>query len=146
MLDILLVLHLLAAVVFVGGGFTVTIMSRQALALLDAGPRLQVQMQMLQRLFFYGWHALPIMILTGWAMVFRAWGGFGALPWAVNAMQGLGILMLLLFAYTFFDPWKRLRRAIRPAPEMLNRVKNMVALNTILGLITVTIAAFSHVW
>lgn len=146
MLNALLVLHLLSAVVFVGGGFTVTVMSRQALALLDAAPRVQVQMQMIGKLLFYGWHALPIMIVTGWGMVFLAWGGFAHLPWAVNAMQGLGILMMIVFSYTFFDPWQRLRRAIRPTAELLTRVKNMVALNTILGLITVALAAFGHGW
>ena len=47
---------------------------------------------------------MPLMILTGWAMVFLAWGGFGALPWSINAMQGLGILMALIFIYGFFRP------------------------------------------
>jgi len=122
--NILLAVHLLSAVIWVGGGFYTVVVLRPALNLLDAAPRLQVQMQTLKKLFFYIWHAMPLMILTGWAMVFLAWGGFGALPWSINAMQGLGILMALIFLYTFFDPWQRLRRAVRPGPELFTRVRN----------------------
>ena len=89
---------------------------------------------------------MPLMILTGWAMVFLAWGGFAALPWPVNAMQGLGILMALIFLYAFFGPWQRLRRAIRPAPDLIPRIRSLIVTNLVLGMITVAIAAFGHVW
>jgi len=105
-----------------------------------------VQMQTLKKLFFYIWHAMPLMILTGWAMVFLAWGGFGALPWSINAMQGLGILMALIFLYTFFDPWQRLRRAVRPGPELFTRVRNLVTLNVVLGTLTIVAGALGHSW
>jgi uncharacterized membrane protein len=141
-----LAVHLLSAVIWVGGGFYTVVVLRPALNLLDAAPRLQVQMQTLKKLFFYIWHAMPLMILTGWAMVFLAWGGFGALPWSINAMQGLGILMALIFLYTFFDPWQRLRRAVRPGPELFTRVRNLVTLNVVLGTLTIVAGALGHSW
>jgi uncharacterized membrane protein len=144
--NILLAVHLLSAVIWVGGGFYTVVVLRPALNLLDAAPRLQVQMQTLKKLFFYIWHAMPLMILTGWAMVFLAWGGFGALPWSINAMQGLGILMALIFLYTFFDPWQRLRRAVRPGPELFTRVRNLVTLNVVLGTLTIVAGALGHSW
>jgi uncharacterized membrane protein len=144
--NILLAVHLLSAVIWVGGGFYTVVVLRPALNLLDAAPRLQVQMQTLKKLFFYIWHAMPLMILTGWAMVFLAWGGFGALPWSINAMQGLGILMALIFLYTFFDPWQRLRRAVRPGPELFTRVRNLVTLNVVLGTLTIVASALGHSW
>lgn len=144
--NVLLAVHLLSAVIWVGGGFYAIVVLRPALALLDAGPRLQVQMQTLKKLFFYIWHAMPLMILTGWGMVFLAWGGFAALPLSINAMQGLGILMALIFAYTFFDPWKRVQHAVRPTPEMVTRVRNLVTLNVILGVVTITAGALGHTW
>ncbi len=144
--NVLLAVHLLSAVIWVGGGFYAIVVLRPALALLDAGPRLQVQMQTLKKLFFYIWHAMPLMVLTGWGMVFLAWGGFAALPLSINAMQGLGILMALIFAYTFFDPWKRVQRAVRPTPEMVTRVRNLVTLNVILGVVTITAGALGHTW
>ncbi len=144
--NILLAVHLLSAVIWVGGGVYTVVVLRPALNLLDAAPRLQVQMQTLKKLFFYIWHAMPLMILTGWAMVFLAWGGFGALPWSINAMQGLGILMALIFLYTFFDPWQRLRRAVRPGPELFTRVRNLVTLNVVLGTLTIVAGALGHSW
>jgi uncharacterized membrane protein len=144
--NILLTLHLLSAVIWVGGMFYTVVVLRPALSLLDAGPRLQVQMQTFKKLFFYVWHTMPIMILTGWAMVGLAWGGFGALPWSINAMQGMGILMALIFLYTFFDPWQRLRRAVRPGPDLVARVRNLITVNLVLGLLTITAGALGHVW
>ncbi len=144
--NVLLAVHLLSAVIWVGGTFYTVVVLRPALTLLDANPRLQVQMQTLKKLFFYTWHAMPLMILTGWAMVGLAWGGFGALPWSINVMQGLGILMALIFAYTFFDPWQRLRRAVRPGPELLPRILNLLTLNVVLGALTIVAGALGHVW
>jgi uncharacterized membrane protein len=144
--DVLLAIHLLSAVIWVGGMFFAVIILRPGLAVLDAGPRLQFQMVTLKKFFFYVWHVMPLMILTGWAMVFLAWGGFGGLPWSINVMQALGILMALVFVYAFFGPWQRLRRAIRPAQDLVPRIRSLIVTNLVLGLITVTIGALGHVW
>jgi uncharacterized membrane protein len=144
--DLLLALHLLSAAIWVGGMFYAILVLRVGLAVLDAGPRLQVQLVTLKKFFFYVWHVMPIMIITGWAMVFVVYGGFAVLPWSINAMQGLGILMALVFLYTFFDPWQRLRRAIRPAPELVPRIRSLIITNLALGLVTIAVGAFGHVW
>ena len=144
--NILLAVHLLSAVIWVGGMFYAVVILRPGLAVLDAGPRLQLHMVTLKKFFFYVWHVMPLMILTGWAMVFLAWGGFGALPWSINAMQGLGILMALVFLYVFFGPWQRLRRAIRPTPDLVPRIRSLIITNLVLGMLTITIGALGHVW
>ncbi len=144
--DLLLALHLLSAAIWVGGMFYAILVLRVGFAVLDAGPRLQVQMVTLKKFFFYVWHVMPIMILTGWAMVAVVYGGFAVLPWSINVMQGLGILMALVFLYTFFDPWKRLSRAIRPAPDLVPRIRSLMITNLALGLITIAVGAFGHVW
>jgi uncharacterized membrane protein len=144
--DLLLALHLLSAAIWVGGMLYAILVLRVGLAVLDAGPRLQVQMVTLKKFFFYVWHVMPIMILTGWAMVAVVYGGFAMLPWSINVMQGLGILMALVFLYTFFDPWKRLSRAIRPAPDLVPRIRSLMITNLALGLITIAVGAFGHVW
>jgi uncharacterized membrane protein len=144
--DLLLALHLLSAAIWVGGMFYAIVVLRVGLAVLDAGPRLQVQMVTLKKFFFYVWHVMPIMILTGWAMVFLVYGGFAVLPWSINVMQGLGILMALVFAYAFFGPWQRLRRAIRPAPDLVPRIRSLIVTNLVLGMATIAVGAFGHVW
>ncbi len=144
--NLLLAIHLLSAVIWVGGMFYALVILRPGLAVLDAAPRLQLHMVTLKKFFFYVWHVMPLMILTGWAMVFLAWGGFAALPWSINVMQGLGILMALVFLYAFFGPWQRLRRAIRPAPDLIPRIRSLILTNLVLGMITVTIGALGHTW
>jgi uncharacterized membrane protein len=144
--NVLLAVHLLSAVIWVGGMFYAVVILRPGLAVLDAGPRLQLHMVTLKKFFFYVWHVMPLMILTGWAMVYLAWGGFGALPWSINVMQGLGILMALVFLYVFFAPWQRLRRAIRPAPDLIPRIRSLIVVNLVLGMVTVAIGALGHVW
>ena len=144
--NLLLAVHLLSAVIWVGGMFYAVVILRPGLAVLDAAPRLQLHLVTLKKFFFYVWHVMPLMILTGWAMVFLVWGGFAAIPWSINAMQGLGILMALIFLYAFFGPWQRLRRAIRPPPELVPRIRSLIVTNLVLGMVTVVIGALGHVW
>ncbi len=144
--NLLLAVHLLSAVIWVGGMFYAIVILRPGLAVLDAAPRLQLHIVTLKKFFFYIWHVMPLMILTGWAMVFLVWGGFAAIPWSINAMQGLGILMALVFLYAFFGPWQRLRRAIRPPADLIPRIRSLIITNLVLGMITVVIGALGHVW
>jgi uncharacterized membrane protein len=146
LLRTLLALHLLSAVVWVGGmAFTILIL-RPTLELLEPIPRLQMHQQTLKRFFRLTWHVLPILLLTGWAMVFAVWGGFAMLPWSINVMQTLALIMTFVFLYTYFVPFKRLQRAIRPTPEMLGRIRQFVTLNLVLGTLTIIAGALGHVW
>ncbi len=43
--------------------------------------------QTFRRFFLIVWHAMPLVLVTGWAMVFGVYGGFAHLPGAVNVMQ-----------------------------------------------------------
>jgi uncharacterized membrane protein len=144
--DILLALHLLFAALWVGGMFYAVVVLRPALETLDAMPRLQMHMLTLKRFFRVVWVAMPAMLLTGWAMVFAVWGGFAALPWSINVMQTLALLMALIFLYIFFSPWQRLRRAIRPGPDLLPRIRQLVTLNLGLGVVTIIVGSLGHVW
>jgi uncharacterized membrane protein len=144
--DALLAIHLLAAAAWVGGMLYALVVLRPALAVLDATARMQLHMQTLKRFFLVVWHAMPLMLLTGWGMIFAVWGGMAHLPWAVNAMQGLAIIMAAVFLWIFFGPWKRLRRAIRPGPEVLSRIRQLIALNLALGTLTIIVAAFANDW
>jgi uncharacterized membrane protein len=142
----LLAIHLLSATVWVGGMFYALFILRPSLNLLDAMPRLQVHLQTLKRLFAIVWIAMPAMLLTGWAMIFAGWGGFAGLPWYINTMQTLGLLMALIFLYVYFDPYQRLRRAIRPGPELLARIRTLMTINLVLGCLTIIAGSLGHGW
>jgi uncharacterized membrane protein len=146
LLTALLAVHILAAVLWVGGMFYALVVLRPALAVLENAPRLQVHMLTLKRFFLVVWHAMPLMLLTGWGMIFAVWGSMAHLPWAVNAMQGLAMIMAAVFLWIFFGPWRRLRRAIRPGPEILSRIRQLIAVNLALGALTIAVAAFANGW
>ncbi len=145
-LNLLLALHILGATAWVGGTLYVLVVLRPALRVLDAAPRLQVQMLTLKRFFLVVWHAMPIMLLTGWAMIGLAGWGMANLPWYVNVMQLLGLLMAAVFLFVVFGPYRRLRRAIRPGPELLERIRTLVTVNLVLGVAVIVVASLGHVW
>ena len=145
-LNLLLALHILAATAWVGGMLYALVVLRPALAVLDTAPRLQVHMLALKRFFLVVWHAMPIMLLTGWAMIGLAGWGMAHLPWYVNVMQLLGILMAAVFLYVFFGPFRRLRRAIRPGPELLDRIRLLITVNLALGVAVIVVASLGHAW
>ncbi len=144
--DTLLAIHLLAATAWVGGMLYALVVLRPALAVLDTPARMQMHMLTLKRFFLVVWHAMPIMLLTGWGMVFAVWGGMAHVPLAVNIMQTLAIIMAGIFLWVFFGPWKRLRRAIRPGPEVLSRIRQLIAVNLVLGALTIVVSAFGNAW
>ena len=144
--NLLLAVHILAATVWVGGMAYALLVLRPALTVLDATPRLQIHMLTLKRFFLVVWHAMPLMLLTGWGMIAAVGWGMGHLPWYVNVMQALGLIMAALFLYVFFAPYRRLRRAIRPAPELLDRIRLLISVNLVLGVAVIVVASLGHMW
>jgi uncharacterized membrane protein len=147
-LSILLALHLLGAVVWVGGlGFALLVL-RPSLAVLDPGLRLAVHEKVFKKFFLYVWHAMPILLLTGYAMLFGVLGGFAYVNWAVHLMHLLGLIMAVVFLVTFFGPWKAMRAAMAggdrtAAGAAVDRIRTLVAINLALGVVTVLVAAWA---
>ncbi len=66
-------------------------------------------------------------------------------------MQGLGIIMMLLFLHLIFAPWRRFRaaldrNALADAARALNQIRIIVAVNLLLGVATVIIGGTGRVW
>ena len=146
LLNGLLALHLLAATAWVGGMLYALVVLRPALAALEPAPRLQVHMLTLKRFFLVVWHAMPIMLLTGWGMIGVAGWSMSHLPWYVNVMQALGLVMTAVFLWVFFGPFRRLRRAIRPGPELLDKIRMLITVNLVLGVAVIVVASAGHGW
>lgn len=138
---LVLAVHLVSMAAWVGGTIYALVVVRKALAVLDPAPRLQVHLITLRRFFLVLWHAVVLSVLTGYAMVLGAYGGFAHLHWSINVMNLLGLLMTAVFLYLFFGPYRKLRRAIRPTPELLGRVRTLFAVNLVLGLAVVVVAS-----
>jgi len=141
-----LTLHLLAAVVWVGGMFFAYLCLRPVAAeQLEPPQRLRLWAGIFKRFFPFVWVSVLVLPLTGYYMMFATWN-FTTAPLHVHIMNGLGMVMILIYAHVFFAPYKRLIQAIAaqdwPAGgKKLNQIRVLIAVNLSLGLIVISIVA-----
>ena len=140
-------LHLLAAVVWVGGMFFAYMALRPvAASLLEPPLRLPLWSQTFARFFPWVWAAVFILITTGLWMVYSVFGGFANAGLHIVLMTGLGALMILIFAYVFISPYRRMKQALAmndfpEAGNQLAQIRIIIAINLTLGLIVTVIAS-----
>ncbi|NQD93562.1 DUF2269 family protein [Pseudomonas sp. CrR25] len=140
-------LHLLAALVWVGGMFFAWMILRPAAgAVLEAPARLQLWVEVFRRFFHWVWAAVLLLPVSGVAMLHLRFAGFEAAPRYVHVMMGLYIAMLALFLRVQALQLPELRRAVNAgdwpsAGGALGRIRRLVGINLILGLLLVAIAA-----
>lgn len=152
MTAILLAVHALAAVVWVGGMFFAYVVLRPSIAGIEPAPeRPRLWRRVFERFFPWVWAAVIALPVTGYAMIFGTFGGMGGVNISVHVMHGLGWVMFLLFAHLYFAPWKRFRTAVdggdlQAAGPALAGIRRIVAINLALGLIVVAIAASGRYW
>jgi uncharacterized membrane protein len=148
---IALVLHVFSAVVWVGGMFFAHQVLRPASAALEAGPRLELWSRVLSRFFAWVIAAIALLLVTGFAMLFSIFGGFGRVAGYVQLMMGLGIVMMLFFLHLYFAPWRRFRAAVArrdwaDGGRQLGQIRTIVTINLALGLVTIAVAAAGGYW
>ncbi len=145
-------LHVLAAVIWVGGMFFAYMALRPVAAnLLEPAVRLALWSRTLNRFFVWVWLAVIIIPVTGYWMIFSAFNGFAGVAWYVHIMQALGIIMILIFLHVFFASFKKLRRAVneenyQEGGKSLAQIRKLVGLNLLIGLITIfTAIGLEHI-
>jgi uncharacterized membrane protein len=145
----LLFAHVLGVVVWVGGMFVLHFAVRPSAARLqEPAVRLTFLSSVLGR--FMSWAALSIAVLlaTGVAMIFIG-GGFKNAHLSVHLMLAVGLVMMLLYLHIRFAPFKRMRAAVMAsdwaaAAAQLDSVRKMVAINLVLGFLTIAIATIGR--
>jgi uncharacterized membrane protein len=147
---LLLAAHILAALFWVGGMAFAYTMLRPAAGALEAPARLTLWRDVFGR--FLPWVAVSIvaLLISGYAMMFMAFGGFRA-PLYIHVMQGTGILMMLLYLHLYFAPWRRLQTFVVAADwpnagKQLAMIRKLVAINLALGVITVLVGSTGRLW
>ncbi len=143
--------HILAAVVWVGGMFFAHMALRPSAGELEAPIRLGLWRRTLRRFFAWVWAAIAALLLSGYAMVLFGLGGFAAVGLHIHLMQATGIAMVLLFLLLWFAPWAKFKRLLESgdvpgAGAQLNRIRQIVTVNLVLGLITVVLGATGRYW
>ncbi len=136
---VLLAIHVIAAVLWVGGmAFAHLCLRPAAEATLAPPQRLPLMRAVLQRFFGIVWGAITALVLSGYGAIL-AGGGFSAWGWHVHAMQAVGLVMMALFAHLYFGPWRRMTRAVDDqvwpeAGTAMVAIRRIVTINLVLGL------------
>lgn len=146
-MGILIALHTLAAVIWVGGMFFAYVALRPAAAsVLEPAQRAPLWCHTLSGFFRWVWAAIIILLVTGFATLGLYFDGLGSAGWHVHVMVTLGLIMMLLFLHVWFAPYRRLKQAVaaQDIPEAgrrIGQIRKLVLINLILGLIVVVVAS-----
>ncbi len=138
LIALLKTVHVLSAALWVGGMFFTYVVLRPSMGVLEPGQRMLLQGQVLRRFFLVVWHAMPLVILTGFGMI-HLYGGMAGIRWPVHAMMLLGLIMGGVFAWLFFGPYRAFRGSSEP-PVMvasLESIRKLVGINLLLGLASI---------
>jgi uncharacterized membrane protein len=140
-----LTVHVLAAVIWVGGMFFAYVALRPASNGLETSARLELWRKTLATFFPWIWLSAAVLLISGFYMLFKLYLSFAGAPMHVHLMLGLGILMMLLFAHVFFAPYRRLGRALaegelEDAARRLRQIRLMLAINLVFGFIVIIAA------
>ncbi len=135
-------LHTLAAVVWVGGMFFAYFALRPAAGGLEAMERFALWRRTFARFFPWVWAAVAALLASGYWMLFAVMGGFADAGIHVHIMHMLGWVMIVLYGYAYFGPYRNLIRGVEnvdtgTAKKGLDGIRRIVAINLALGLVNV---------
>jgi uncharacterized membrane protein len=134
--------HVLCAVVWVGGMFFAYVVLRPSLSVLEPMQRIALHTQVFRRFFLIIWYVMPLILLTGFAVLFGFYGGPAFIGWNVQLMMLLGLVMSAIFLLIVFGPYARFRRTTErnTAIAHIERIRKLIGINLILGIVTVVAA------
>jgi uncharacterized membrane protein len=134
-------LHLLCAVVWVGGMFFAYVVLRPSMAAIEAPQRMLLHTRVFKKFFLVVWHAMPLVLIAGFGMLGLRWD-MATAPWQIQAMMGLGLLMAAVFLAIFFGPYRAFRRTTdrNRMASSLDSIRKLIGVNLVLGLVTVIVA------
>ena len=144
--QLLLLLHLLSAMAWIGGMFFAYFCLRPAAAAVLQPPlRLPLWTATFARFLPYTGFAVALLLASGLTMLLTV--GFRNAPVGWNVMFALGLVMAAVFVIVYARLFPMLRArctaaAWPAAGQTLNQIRQLVALNLVLGVCTV-IAAVS---
>jgi uncharacterized membrane protein len=144
-------LHILAAIIWIGGMFFAVVVLRPAAGPLEPPDRLALWRRVFARFFPWVWLAVVVLLASGYWMIFAGFEGFAHLPLHIHLMHGIGWLMALIYLHLWFSPYKRFKAALDAgeppvAAANLNQIRWIVTTNLALGLINAVIGASGRYW
>lgn len=134
-------LHIAAAIVWLGGAAFMLFALRPAAMTLPAPERLGLMVVAMRRFFALVWVCIATLLASGLAMMVGA--GMKNAPLGWHLMAGLGFLMFALFGHLYFGPFRRMRLAVDAADwaaagQKAGQVAKLAQLNLLLGALAVS--------
>jgi uncharacterized membrane protein len=141
MITFIKLLHLAAAIVWLGGMTFMLFALRPALiAQLQGQSRLELLAPVLKRFFAIVLGAVAVLLLTGLHLYGAGAKAVGmpSIPLGWHLMAGLGLTMILLFGHIYFAGFRGLQRAVDAAHWSVAATKaaqihKLVVVNFVLG-------------
>lgn len=151
MIAVMTALHALAAVIWVGGMFFAYMALRPSVGPLAPPERVALWARVFGRFFPWVWVAVAVLLASGFWIILVGWGGFASAGKHAHYMMLLGLIMMALFAHLYFAPFRRLKAAVAAgdtptAAKQIGQIRWIVAINLLLGLVTVVIGASGRYW
>ncbi|AHL74726.1 membrane protein [Stutzerimonas stutzeri] len=140
-------LHVLAAVIWVGGMFFAWMVLRPAaVSELQAPERLKLWAEVFRRFFKWVWVTILVLPISGIGMWHMRFDSLNAAPRYVHIMAGIFLVMLALFLRIQLLQLPELKRAITAQnwPEggaALGKIRRLVGINLLLGVLVVALAS-----
>ncbi len=144
--------HVISAIVWVGGMFFAYVVLRPSLAVLEPpSHRLKLWNQVFNRFFVWVWAAIALLIASGYYLIVAVYGELANVGLHIHLMYSIAMVMILLFFFLFFGPYRHYVEAAGAddwptAGEFLPAIRRIVAINLALGLITAIIGASGRYW
>jgi uncharacterized membrane protein len=137
-----LAVHVLCAMIWVGGMFFAYVVLRPSLSVLEPIQRIALHTQVFRRFFLIIWHVMPLILISGFAVLFLFYGGMAYVGWNVHVMMLLGLIMSAVFVLIVFGPYARFRRTTDRATAVacIDRIRKLIGVNLVLGIVTVVVA------
>jgi len=135
---IVITLHLLAALIWVGGMFFAYIAMRPAAQFLEPAMQLTLWSNTFKHFFPWVWLSILSILVSGFWMIAVS-GGMGGVGSHVHVMLLLGIIMMLMFMHVFFAPYKKLSRSVKSkdwetGTRALAQIRFLIFINLTIGL------------
>lgn len=140
-------IHVLAALVWVGGMFFAWMVLRPAAVKALEGPaRLKLWAEVFPHFFAWVWVAVIILPIGGVGMIHMRFNGFETAPRYVQIMMGLYLVMTALFIRIQALRLPELRKAVlaedwATGAATLGGIRRLVGINLLIGLLLVAIAS-----
>lgn len=153
LLDMLAIsLHLISATLWVGGIFLVYQVFRPAAMSLEPTVRLKLFLNVFSRFFPWVWFFILVLVVSGYWDWQNRFSSMDPTPLYLNAMNIIGWIMIILFAWLYFKPFAQLKKAVTNedyplAGKIINtQMRPIIIINLSLGLIEAIIGVTGAYW